>query len=572
MEEILYGTGVVLGIGIATVKVLSSDETDYLKQYEAGTPVLEASRLANAIQTASADLVQLKEAARVAGQQKQADIMDAHYTMVNDPELAATIATKIEQGIAAPQAVLAAAEEFAVLFDSMADSYLRERAADVRDVGRRLTRLLAGTGQIQYGFEPVVLSAQEIEPSLTAGMPEGQVRGMVLGRGSTTSHTIIIAKSRSIPVITGLGDAISRITSGMLAIVDGYTGQVILNPTPEHLAEYQEKAAAEAARKYQDSQVATLAAVTQSNTKIQLAANIGSPADMTAAIKQGAEGVGLFRSEFLFLGRDVPPNEEEQFIAYKAVAEQCGQHLCVIRTMDIGGDKPLHYLNINKEENPFLGLRAIRISLTRPELFITQLKAILRAAAYGNVAIMLPMIISTAEIAAARQYVNQARVELTKEGKSFGAAVPLGIMIETPAAAVIARELATECEFFSIGTNDLVQYTLAVDRGNPAVSSLYSHFHPAVLRLIDSVVKAGHEHKIWVGMCGEMAGDLLAAPLLTAMGFDKLSMNAPAIPRIKEVIRRFDDEQMRQVLVKALTLKDANDIRGLLIEFVQQAE
>ncbi|WP_094606659.1 Phosphoenolpyruvate-protein phosphotransferase [Sporomusa silvacetica DSM 10669] len=572
MEEILYGTGVVLGIGIATVKVLSSDVTDDLKQYEAGTQVLEASRLANAIQTASADLIQLKEAAWVVGQQKQADIMDAHYTMVNDPELAANIATKIEQGSAAPQAVLAAAEEFAALFDSMADSYLRERAADVRDVGRRLTRLLVGSGQIQYGFEPVVLSAQEIEPSLAAGMPEDQVRGIVLGRGSTTSHTIIIAKSRSIPVVTGLGDAISRITSGMLAIVDGHTGQVILNPTPEHLAEYQEKAAAEAARKYQDSQVATLVAVTKSNTKVQLAANIGSPADMTAAIKQGAEGVGLFRSEFPFLGRDASPNEEEQFAAYKAVAEQCGQHLCVIRTMDIGGDKPLHYLNINKEENPFLGLRAIRISLTRPELFITQLKAILRAAAYGNVAIMLPMIISAAEIAAARRFVNQAQVELTKEGKAFRAAVPLGIMIETPAAAVIARELATECDFFSIGTNDLVQYTLAVDRGNPAVSSLYSHFHPAVLRLIDGVVKAGHEHKIWVGMCGEMAGDLLAAPLLTAMGLDKLSMNAPAIPRVKEVIRRFDDEQMRQVLVKALTLKDANDIRSLLIDFVQQAE
>ena len=572
MEEILQGTGVVPGIGIATVKILSSDLTDDLKQYQAGTPVLEASKLTEAIRVASADLVQLKEAAQAVGQQKQADIMDAHYTMVNDPGLAANIAAKIEQGIAAPQATLAAADEFAALFDGMPDPYLRERAADVRDVGRRLARVLVGTGQIQYDFEPVVLCAQEIEPSLAAGMPEDLVRGIVLGQGSTTSHTVIIAKSRSIPAVTGLGDAITRITGGRLAIVDGHAGQVILNPTAEHLAEYQEKVAAEAARKRQDSQVATLAAITKNGTKVQLAANIGSPADMTTALKQGAEGVGLFRSEFLFLGHDVPPNEEEQFAAYKAVAEQCGQHLCVIRTMDIGGDKPLPYLTIDQEENPFLGLRAIRISLKRPELFVTQLKAILRAGAYGNVAIMLPMIISAAEIAAARQYVEQAKAELTKESKAFGTSMPIGIMIETPAAAVTARELAAECDFFSIGTNDLVQYTLAVDRGNAAVSSLYSHFHPAVLKLIDGVVKAGHEHRIWVGMCGEMAGDPLAAPLLTAMGFDELSMSAPAIPRVKEVIRRFEDEQMQQILVKALALQDAGDIRSLLSDFIQQKE
>jgi len=569
MEEILRGTGVVPGIGIATVKVLSNDLTNDLKQYEAGTPAQEASRLAEAIQVASAELVQMKAAAQTNGQQKQADIMDAHYTMINDPELAAAMAAKIEQGIVAPQAALASADEFAALFDAMPDPYLRERAADVRDVGRRLVRLLVGAGQIQYGVEAVVLCAQEIEPSLAAGMPEDQVRGIILGQGSTTSHTIIIAKSRAIPAVTGLGDAVTRIVDGMLAVVDGHAGQVILNPTPEHLADYQEKAAAEAARMRQDSEVAALAAVTKNGTKVQLAANISSPADMTAARAQGAEGVGLFRSEFLFLGRDVPPNEEEQFAAYKAAAEQCGQHLCVIRTMDIGGDKPLSYLTISKEENPFLGCRAIRISLKRPELFITQLKAILRAGAYGSVAIMLPMIISAAEIIAARQYVEQAKTELTQEGKVFGASVPIGIMIETPAAAITARELAGECDFFSIGTNDLVQYTLAVDRGNSAVSSLYSHFHPAVLRLIDGVVKAGHEHKIWVGMCGEMAGDPLAAPLLVAMGFDELSMSAPAIPRVKEVIRRFSDEQIRQVLVEALALNDADDIRSLLRDFGQ---
>lgn len=570
MEQILQGTGVVPGIGIAAVKIVSSDLSHDVSKYVVGTTQQEASKLAAATQAAGAELIKLKEAAQATGQQQQADIMDAHYTMINDPGLAANMNARIEQGIAAPQAALAAAEEYAALFDDMPDPYMRERAADVRDIGKRLARLLVGTGQVQYGPAPVVLCAEEIEPSLAAAMPTDKIGAILLGQGSTTSHTVIIAKARSIPTITGLGDAINRIPPGTVVIVDGYTGQVILNPSAARLAEYREKLEADVARKQCDSQMAALPAVTKNGTKVQLAANIGSPADMETVHRQGAEGVGLFRSEFLFLGRDVPPNEEEQFAAYKEVAEQCGGELCVIRTMDIGGDKPLRYLSSDKEDNPFLGWRAIRISLERPELFITQLKAILRAGAYGKVAIMLPMIISAAEITAARQVLEQAKAELTQEGKAFDAAMPLGIMIETPAAAVTAQELAAVCDFFSIGTNDLVQYTLAVDRGNPAVSSLYSHFHPAVLRLIDGVVKAGHGQGIWVGMCGEMAGDPLAAPLLTAMGFDELSMSAPAIPRVKEVVRRLKDEQIQQVLKKALALKDTGDIHSLMEEFVRR--
>lgn len=571
MEEILHGTGVVPGIGIGAAKLPSGGLTDYLKQYKAEPPAGEAGRLTAAIQAAGAELMRLKAAELAAGQQNQADIMDAHYTMVNDPALGANISEKIEQGMPAPQAVLAAAEEYAALFDAMPDPYLRERAADIRDVGRRLVRQLVGAGQIDYGFGPVVLCAQEIEPSEAVSMPE-QVQSIVLGKGSTTSHTVIIAKARSIPAVTGLGQALDRIAEGTTVIVDGHAGVVILDPAPATLAGYQQKAAAEDERRRRESQLAALAAVTKDGKKTQLAANIGSPADMTLALRQGAEGVGLFRSEFLFLGRDVPPTEEEQFVAYQAAVKQCGPQLCVIRTMDIGGDKPLHYLTINKEENPFLGWRAIRISLERPDLFIPQLKAILRAGVYGKVAIMLPMVISAAEIGAARNFLEQAKTELTQEGKEFCADVPLGIMIETPAAAIIARELAATCDFFSIGTNDLVQYTLAVDRGNPAVGPLYSYFHPAVLRLIDGVVKAGHEQGIWVGMCGEMAGDPLAAALLVAMDFDELSMSAPAIPRVKAVIRSFEEKQLRQVLAKALTLKNAEDIRDFLRDFIQQRE
>lgn len=568
MEEILRGTGVVPGIAIGRVKLLSGNLATHLAAYRAGTPEAESIKISEAIKAAGSELVQLIAAAKADGQTSQADIMEAHHVMVNDPGLAAKMYDKAGQGIAAPQAALAAAEEFAVLFDTMPDTYLRERAADVRDIGQRLARLLVGIGQIEYDDpEPVVVCAQELAPSAAAGMPEN-VCGIVLGQGSTTSHTVIIAKARGIPAVTGLGEVIDRLIHGTMVIVDGSTGQVIIEPSAARLAEYRSKAEAEAARKRQDRELAALAAVTHGGRKLQLAANIGSPADMAAALMQGAEGVGLFRSEFLFLGRDTPPDEEEQFAAYKAVAAQCGKHLCIVRTMDIGGDKPLQYLNIAKEENPFLGWRAIRISLEQPDLFITQLKAILRAGVFGNVAIMLPMIISAAEITAAKACLKQAAAKLMAEGKSFAANVPLGIMIETPAAAVTARELAAECDFFSIGTNDLVQYTLAVDRGNPAVSPLYSHFHPAVLRLIDGIVKAGHERGIWVGMCGEMAGDPLAAPLLAAMGLDELSMSAPAIPRVKAVIRTLNDQQIEELLANALSLKDVSDIRALMERFI----
>lgn len=570
MGEILRGAGVVPGIAIANAKVLSEDLTAYLKQYNAGTPAVESDKLAEAVKAAVAELAQLAAAAKAAGQDSQAAIMDAHSMMVNDPGLAAGMYSKIEQGTPAPQAALTAAEEFAALFDSMPDPYLKERAADVRDVGRRMARLLLGAGQLQFGTEALVLCAEEIEPSVAAGMPEGKVLGIVLGKGSTTSHTVIIAKARGIPTVAGLGNSLARIADGTALIVDGTAGEVLLEPGAEELAAYQQKVEAEAEQKRQDGLLAALAAVTLDGRRIQLAANIGSPADMAAAGKQGAEGVGLFRSEFLFMGRDVPPSEEEQFAAYKAVAEQCGSQLCVIRTMDIGGDKPLHYLNIAKEENPFLGWRAIRISLERRDLFITQLKAILRAGACGKVAIMLPMIISTAEITAARECVKQAEAELSREGKEFAPDVPLGIMVETPAAAVMAQQLAGECDFFSIGTNDLVQYTLAVDRGNPAVRSLYSHFHPAVLALIDNVVKAGHKHHIWVGMCGEMAGDPLAAPLLAAMGIDELSMSAPSIPRVKAVIRKLEEKTIRELLEKALALKEAGAVRSLMVDFISR--
>lgn len=568
MEKMWQGLGVVPGIAIGRVKLVSSDLTAALEQYTAGSRDEENAKLTAALATADAELGRLAAQARQSGQPGQAEIMEAHQAMASDPELLANTGAKISQGIPAPQAVLAATTEFAAVFSGLDDLYFQERAADLRDIGRRISRILTGGETLDFGFGPVVLCTEEIEPSLAAAMPAGQVVGIVLGQGSRTSHTIIIAKARGIPAVAGLGASAAVLPEGAEIVVDGDNCQVLLNPPASKLAEVQAKIAAEQERQQQDGLLADLPAVTPDGRTVQLAANIGGPADMTAALKQGCEGVGLFRSEFLFMGREYPPDEEEQFKAYRQVIEQCGVKPCIIRTMDIGGDKPLPYLHIGKEDNPFLGLRAIRVSLAEPALFLTQLKAILRAGVYGRAAVMLPMVISAAEIRRARQYLSQARAELEQQGKAYAPAVELGIMIETPAAAVMASELAAECDFFSIGTNDLVQYTLAVDRGNTAVSSLYSHFHPAVLRLIDGVIKAAHARDIWVGMCGEMAGDPLAAPLLTAMGIDELSMSAPLIPRVKAVIRQLKLSDATAVLAQALSQNNPQAVQSLMTDFL----
>lgn len=568
MENILQGTGVVPGIAIGRVKAVSADLMAALDSYAAGGRDEEEAGFTSALAAADAELGRLAAQARQKGQTGQAEIMEAHQVMAADPELLANIRAKIRQGVPAPSAVMAAADEFAAVFSAMDNPYFKERAADLRDIGRRIAGVLTGRQTPDFGSGPVVLCAEEIEPSLAAAMPEGQVVGIVLGQGSKTSHTVIIAKAQGIPAVTGLGAQAAVLPEGAVVIVDGYSGRVVVNPSANTLAEAQKKLAAEQELHSQDVMLAALSAVTQDGRSVQLAANIGSPADMAAALKQGCEGVGLFRSEFLFMGREQPPDEEEQFRAYREVIERCGGKLCIIRTMDIGGDKPLPYLAIDREDNPFLGFRAIRISLARPELFLVQLKAILRAAVYGKAAIMLPMVISRTEIRQAREFLIKAAAELEREEKAYTAAVELGIMIETPAAAVMAPELAEECDFFSIGTNDLVQYTLAVDRGNTAVSGLYSHFHPAVLRLIERIIKAGHARNIWVSMCGEMAGDPLAVPLLVAMGIDELSMSAPVIPRVKTVIRQLTLTDAAAVLAQALSQREPQAIQVLMEKFL----
>ncbi|MBM7866245.1 phosphoenolpyruvate--protein phosphotransferase [Heliobacterium gestii] len=581
----LIGRGVVTGVALGRIKRPAQDLTAWLDRYVPGTVDEEAARLERALAGAKGQLLAIRSGPAV--DDTLAAIMDAHLLMLDDPGLIEGIGEKIREGIGAPPAVIEACEAYAGLFASLDDPYLRERAADVRDIGRRVAGLLLGVDrenveppetpddgaqdaqnvQDSHGAaSAVVLCAPDIEPSVVAAYPPGRLQALLLGQGSTTSHAVIIAKARGIVTVVGLGDALEQIPDGAEVIVDGATGEVSLSPpAPERHAALA-RIAEQAERRQRDLAEAALPAVTRDGVTVQLAANIGVPGEVENARALGAEGVGLFRSEFLFMGRDTFPSEEEQFLAYRQAAEGCGGHICVIRTLDIGGDKPLPHLAIAKEHNPFLGWRAIRISLERTELFRTQVKAILRAGCHGKVAIMLPMVISAGEIRQARALVAEAATELTAEGRPFAAHVPVGIMIETPAAAATAHLLAPACDFFSIGTNDLVQYTLAVDRGNAKVASLYSHFHPAVLRLIDATIQAARRQGIWVGMCGEMAGDPLATPLLVGMGIDELSMSAPSIPRVKAVIRRLSTAEARSLRDAALALDDAAAIRAYLEE------
>lgn len=564
MPNELRGKGVITGIAIAQVMKLGEDLSVYIDKYVAGTIEAETQHIHDAIQFVAEDLQDNIKKLRDKDMLEQAGIMEAHRMMVQDPMLLENALAKLAISGNAPRAVLDASEENASLFEQMDDAYFRERAVDIRDVGKRVTRRLLGLAEKTVDGDAVILCGDEIEPSVIANIPTEKIAGVILGNGSTTCHAVIIAKARAIPTVAGLGENIKNIPDSVEIIINGDTGEIVVAPTPEIKASYQEKLELQNRLKEHYAQLAKLPTVTQDGVEVELMANISTHLDVEAAMKFGAKGVGLFRSEFVFMGRDTVPDEETQFKAYKEAVEKCDGHLCVIRTMDIGGDKPLPYLNIPEEENPFLGYRAIRICLQRPDVFMPQVKAILRAGVYGKVAMMLPMVISVDEVKQVRTIVEEAKAELSHEGKAYSDNVQLGIMVETPAAAVLAPMLAKYLDFFSIGTNDLVQYTLAVDRVNNNVSYLYNHFQPAVLRLIYNTIKSGRDNGLWVGMCGEMASDPNAAVILLAMGISELSMSAPSIPRVKEKLRSITMNQAREALEKVMQMEDGNEIKDYL--------
>ena len=566
MAEIIRGKGVISGIAMGKIMLAGQNLDGYLVNYKPEDKATEKQKAQDALMAVAEILRESIEKLKSKDMKEQAAIMEAHRMMVQDPMMADNIMAKIEELGNAPQAVLKAAEEQAVMFEQMEDEYFAARAVDLRDVGKRVAKYILGVKEPELGDEKVILCGREIEPSVIAGMETEKIAGVLLGSGSTTAHAVIIAKARAIPTIVGLNkeDRIDRIADGDHVIMDGERGEIVVNPASEDIASYDEKIKKQKELAAHYAALKDLPAVTTDGVKVDLMANIGTHMDVDNALNYGAEGVGLFRSEFVFMGRQEIPTEEDQFKAYKEAIEKCKGKLCVIRTMDIGGDKPLPYLNIPEEENPFLGYRAVRISLQRRDLFLPQLKAILRAGVYGKAAIMIPMIINVAEFKKVKEFIEEAKIELAHEGKAYSDDVQVGIMVETPAAAIMTPVLAKYVDFFSIGTNDLVQYTLAVDRGNANISYLYNHFNPAVLRLVQRTISSARENGIWAGMCGEMASDPNAAVLLMAMGISELSMSAPSIPRVKEKIRSISSVKAKEILADVMAMEDGDDIRNYL--------
>jgi phosphoenolpyruvate-protein phosphotransferase len=497
----------------------------------------ELARFQSAVEAVVQKLSETAERLRESGSEKEAGIFDAHVEMAEDPEFHSEVEERVRNLTSPEAAVLAVGEEFAGMFAEMEDEYMAARADDVRDVASQVAADLMGSkaAGLEMLKEPSVILARNLAPSDTVRIPKGMALGFVIAEGSKTSHVSIMARSFGIPAVVGVGAALEEAFEAEVVALDGGEGYAVADPDPDTVVGFERKQGAITEEQAVLAEFKHVEARTRDGQRIEVAANIGSAEEAESALEWGAEGVGLFRTEFLFMERPELPSEEEQYGAYRKVAEAFGERPVIIRTLDVGGDKDLPGVDQPEEENPFLGWRGIRMCLDVPELFKPQLRAILRAASHGNLRIMFPMIVDTVELHAAKELIQECRGELKNEGAQFGD-LDIGVMVETPAAAVRAKDIAPEVSFFSIGTNDLVQYTLAADRGNERLRRLQSADHPAVLDLIGRTCKAAREAGIWVGVCGETAGEAAMIPKLIELGVTELSMSAPSIPRAKKVL------------------------------------
>ena len=502
--------------------------------------------------------------------EEKAAIFEGHLMILEDEELEEEIidylrSNKVNASVAASKII----DQQVEMLSEIDDEYLKERAGDIRDIGNRLIKNILGMHIVDLGdiAEESILVAYDLTPSETAQLNLEKVLGFITDIGGRTSHTSIMARSLELPAIVGTNDVTARVNTGDYLILDAVNNRVYVNPTQAEIDELKTLEAKLAEEKAELAKLKDLPAVTLDGHKVEVVANIGTIRDCEGAHRNGAEGVGLYRTEFLFMDRDQLPSEEEQFIAYKEVVEAMEGRLVVLRTMDIGGDKELPYLNLPKEMNPFLGWRAVRIALDRREILHAQLRAVLRASAFGKLAVMFPMIISVEEIRELKSVLETLKAELRAEGKAFDENIQVGVMVETPSAAVNAKFLAKEVDFFSIGTNDLTQYTLAVDRGNELISHLYNPMSPSVLGLIKQVIDASHAEGKWTGMCGELAGDERATLLLLGMGLDEFSMSAISVPRIKKLIRHVNYQEVKALANEALQKPTAAEIEQLIQAF-----
>jgi phosphoenolpyruvate-protein phosphotransferase len=567
--------GIAASRGIAIGRSFRLRQTDvHVARTIVKDRAAERKRLDDAVQVALAQLAEVKAKAEVESGAEQAAIFEAHALMLDDPELLDAVHKSIAgEGLNAEAAVHDASEKYAQMLEALDDEYLRARSTDVRDVATRLVRVLAGAASsITAGLsEPSVILARDLTPSETVMLDKTLVLGFCTAEGGPTAHTAILARSLGLPAIVGAGAGILEIEDGTPLAMDGGAGTVLVQPSEAIVSEWRERQSAAADVLSKARQRALEPAITRDGHRVEVVANIGKPADAQVAREAGAEGVGLFRSEFLYLERATMPSEDEQYEAYRAVVDAFGQQPVVVRTLDVGGDKKLPYLEMAPEENPFLGLRGVRLCLAQPEVFRPQLRALLRAGVDRNLKVMFPMISTVAEVRQARAAVEECRAALNAEGKRAAEKVELGIMIEVPAAAIMADHLAPVVDFFSIGTNDLSQYTLAADRTNARVSGLANAFQPAVLRLIRDVIAAAHAHGKWAGLCGELAGEPLAIPILLGLGLDEFSMNAPAIPLAKEILRGLTREEARAIAKDALALPTPEAIQELVEQRVSAA-
>ncbi|MBY7875847.1 phosphoenolpyruvate-protein phosphotransferase PtsI [Vibrio fluvialis] len=567
-------SGILASPGIAIGKALLLQEDEIVLNTNTISDAqvdAEVQRFYDARNKSAAQLEVIKQKAlETFGEEKEA-IFEGHIMLLEDEELEEEILALIkDEKLTADNAIHTVIEEQAMALESLDDEYLKERATDIRDIGSRFVKNALGINIVSLSDinEEVILVAYDLTPSETAQINLNYVLGFVCDIGGRTSHTSIMARSLELPAIVGTNNITTQVKNGDMLILDAMNNKIIVNPTDAELEEAKAVKAAFLAEKEELAKLKDLHAETLDGHRVEVCGNIGTVKDCDGITRNGGEGVGLYRTEFLFMDRDALPTEEEQYQAYKEVAEAMEGQAVIIRTMDIGGDKDLPYMDLPKEMNPFLGWRAVRISLDRREILRDQLRGILRASAHGKLRIMFPMIISVEEIRALKAAIEEYKAELRAEGLAFDESIEIGVMVETPAAAAIAHHLAKEVSFFSIGTNDLTQYTLAVDRGNEMISHLYNPLSPAVLTVIKQVIDASHAEGKWTGMCGELAGDERATLLLLGMGLDEFSMSGISIPKVKKVIRNSNFAEVKAMAEEALSLPTAAEIEACVEKFI----
>lgn len=561
-EKTIHGIAASSGIAIAKAYRLETPDLAAEKRAVADVEA-EVARLEAAVAKAKEELEAIKQHALEKLGEDKAAIFAAHLLVLDDPELLNPIKEKIQtERVNAEYALDQTASFFISMFEAMDNEYMKERAADIRDVTKRVLAHLLGVTISNPSLisEEVVIIAEDLTPSDTAQLNRQYVKGFATDIGGRTSHSAIMARSLEIPAVVGTKTVTAEVKNGDIVIVDGLDGQVIINPSPELLAQYEQKRARYEAQKAEWAKLVHEATVTADGIHVELAANIGTPDDVKGALANGAEGIGLYRTEFLYMGRSELPTEDEQFVAYKTVLEQMNGKPVVVRTLDIGGDKELPYLQLPKEMNPFLGFRAIRLCLEMQDMFRTQLRALLRASVYGNLKIMFPMIATLDEFRQAKAILLEEKEALLRQGVAVADGIEVGMMVEIPAAAVMADQFAKEVDFFSIGTNDLIQYTMAADRMNERVAYLYQPYNPAILRLISHVIDAAHREGKWVGMCGEMAGDPIAIPILLALGLDEFSMSATSILPARAQLKQLSKEEAARIKETVLSLGTAEEV------------